>query len=120
MNPYAKLLKDGRERKSYSMDDLMDLYFQKYRPPQRMTKQNYRKYEKDESLPIRTDYLFLEKIFTLLEIDISILPHNPGNASDMEKKNSELTKENESLKNELALITKELLSFYRNIKASVL
>lgn len=74
MNPYATLLKEGRKKNDeMSMDGLMDILKTKYGV--KMTKQNYRRYENEKELPKRPDYIMLEKVFAILGLDSTLLPH---------------------------------------------
>jgi len=76
---YAKLLKEGRDRMGFSMDDLMEELKRKHGVT--MTKMNYSKYESDTKQPKKMDYLFLEKVFDVLHLDKSLLPHKGKNDS---------------------------------------
>lgn len=73
MNVYATLLKEARAKNKISMDGLMEELGQKYGI--KMTKQNYRRYENIESLPKKPDFLMLEKVFNILGLDTTVLPH---------------------------------------------
>lgn len=84
---YGSRLREAREAKNMSMEDVVFEIYNRFKI--KSSKQNYSRYEVDDKVK-RPDYLYLEKIYEVLDLDISVLPHRKNEKASSNDKYKEL------------------------------